>query len=177
MTAAAEFIAQLQSERRGGNVSGETEQHLKHEFRKLGRNASDLILSAAVGSEISRLEREAATLRKLRETLFGAPQMITEALGSLATARPVSWRSGSLWRRLSQEVRIRGAGTLSNRGVQTLVLVVSPAKLSTVRQQDLPCPYGAADVASYRRVRLETSSKISYLLACRILGQCDVTHC
>ena len=50
MTAAAEFIAQLQSERRGGNVSGETEQHLKHEFRKLGRDASDLILSAAVGS-------------------------------------------------------------------------------------------------------------------------------
>ena len=73
MTAAAEFIAQLQSERRGGNVSGETEQHLKHEFRKLGRDASDLILSAAVGSEINRLEREAATLRKLRETLFGAP--------------------------------------------------------------------------------------------------------
>ena len=73
MKAAAEFIAQLQSERRRGNVSGETEQHLKHEFRKLGRNASDLILSAAVGSEINRLEREAATLRKLRETLFGAP--------------------------------------------------------------------------------------------------------
>src|SRR5579862_7264340 len=67
MTAAAEFIAQLQSERRGGHVSGETEQHLKHEFRKLGGNASDLILSAAVGSEINRLEREAATLRKLRE--------------------------------------------------------------------------------------------------------------
>jgi hypothetical protein len=48
-------------------------KHLKHEFRKLGRDASDLILSAAVGSEINRLEREAATLRKLRETLFGAP--------------------------------------------------------------------------------------------------------
>lgn len=71
MTAAAEFIAQLQSKRRGGNVSSETEQHLKHEFRKLGRDASDLILSAAVGSEIDRLEREAATLRKLRETIFG----------------------------------------------------------------------------------------------------------
>ena len=42
-----------------------------HEFRKLSRDASDLILSAAVGSEINRLEREAATLRKLRETLFG----------------------------------------------------------------------------------------------------------
>ena len=71
MTAAAEFIAQLQSERRGGNISGETEQHLKHEFRKLGRDVSDLILSAAIGSEITRLEREAATLRRLREMLFG----------------------------------------------------------------------------------------------------------
>ena len=71
MTAAAEFIAQLQSERRGGNVSGETEQHLKHEFRKLGRDASDLILSGAIGAEIDRLEREAAILRRLREMLFG----------------------------------------------------------------------------------------------------------
>ena len=57
MTAATEFIAQLQSERRGGNVSSETEQHLKHEFRKLGRDASDLILSGAIGAEIDRLER------------------------------------------------------------------------------------------------------------------------
>jgi hypothetical protein len=71
MTAAAEFIAQLQSERRGGNVSGETEQHLKHEFRKLGRDASDLMLSAAIGSEIDRLEREAATLRSLLRAVFG----------------------------------------------------------------------------------------------------------
>jgi hypothetical protein len=71
MKGAAEFIARLQSERRGGNVSSETEQHLKHEFRKLSRDASDLILSAAVDPEIDRLEREAATLRKLRETLFG----------------------------------------------------------------------------------------------------------
>jgi hypothetical protein len=71
MTAAAEFIAQLQSERRGGKVSGETEQHLKHEFRKLGRDASDPMLSAAIGSEIDRLEREAATLRSLRSAVFG----------------------------------------------------------------------------------------------------------
>ena len=71
MTAASEFIAQLQSERRGGNVSGETDQHLKHEFRKLGRDASHLILSTAIGSEIDRLEREAATLRRLRNTVFG----------------------------------------------------------------------------------------------------------
>jgi hypothetical protein len=71
MTAAGEFIAQLQKERRGGNISGETEQHLKHEFRKLGRNASDSILAAAIGSEIDRLEREATTLRNLRAALFG----------------------------------------------------------------------------------------------------------
>jgi hypothetical protein len=72
MTAAADFIAQLQQERRGGNVSGETEQHLKHEFRKLGRDASVPILSAAIGSEIDRLEREAETLRRLRDTVLGA---------------------------------------------------------------------------------------------------------
>jgi hypothetical protein len=71
MTAAVEFIAQLQQERRAGNVSNETEQHLKHEFRKLGRDASDPILSAAIGSEIDRLEREADTLRNIRKTVFG----------------------------------------------------------------------------------------------------------
>jgi hypothetical protein len=70
MTAAAEFIAQLQRERRGGNVSGETEQHLKHEFRKLGRDASVRTLSAAIGAEIDRLEREAQTLRRLRDIVF-----------------------------------------------------------------------------------------------------------
>ena len=41
-----------------GNVSSETEQHLKHEFRTLGRDASDAALAAAVGSEIDRLSRE-----------------------------------------------------------------------------------------------------------------------
>jgi hypothetical protein len=35
------------------------------------RNASDLTLSAAIGAEIDRLSREAATLRKLRDNLFG----------------------------------------------------------------------------------------------------------
>jgi hypothetical protein len=55
MTTAAEFIARLQSERREGDVSCETQEHLKHEFRKLGRDASDPMLSAAIGSEITRL--------------------------------------------------------------------------------------------------------------------------
>jgi hypothetical protein len=71
MSTAGQFIAELQRELRSGNVSSATEQHLKHEFRALGRDASDLALSAAVGSEINRLNNEAATLGKLRATLFG----------------------------------------------------------------------------------------------------------
>lgn len=71
MSIAGQFIAELQRERRNGNVSAETEQHLKHEFRKLGWDASDLTLAAAIGEEIDRLNREAATLRKLHAALFG----------------------------------------------------------------------------------------------------------
>jgi hypothetical protein len=71
MSTANQFIAELQRERRCGKVSSETEQHLKHEFRTLGRDAPDSTLAAAVGAEIDRLTREAATLRKLRDTLFG----------------------------------------------------------------------------------------------------------
>jgi hypothetical protein len=65
MTIAANFIADLQAERKIGNVSYETEQHLKHEFRKLGRNASGPMLAAAVEAEIERLETQAVTLRRL----------------------------------------------------------------------------------------------------------------
>jgi hypothetical protein len=65
MRTAGEFISELQRERRNGNVSSETEQRLKHEFSKLGWDASDATLAAAIGSEIDRLDREAATLRKL----------------------------------------------------------------------------------------------------------------
>ena len=71
MTIAGQFVAELQRERRSGNVSLETEQHLKHEFRKLGWDASDPTLAAAIGAEIDRLSGEAATLRKLRVALFG----------------------------------------------------------------------------------------------------------
>jgi hypothetical protein len=70
MTTAAQFIAELQKERRSGNVSSETEQHLKHEFRSLGRNAMDAAFATAIGLEVDRLEREAATLRRLRTELF-----------------------------------------------------------------------------------------------------------
>jgi hypothetical protein len=70
MTMAEQFISALQSERRFGNVSSETEQHFKSEFRHLGRYASAVTLTAAVEAEIIRLERQAATLRRLRESLL-----------------------------------------------------------------------------------------------------------
>ena len=56
MTAAGQFIAELHQERRRGKVSSETELHLKH---------------VAVGEEIDRLDREAATLRKLCAAMVG----------------------------------------------------------------------------------------------------------
>jgi len=57
MSIAGKFITTLQQEQRIGNVSSESEQHLKHEFRKLGGpNASSAILAAAVDAEIDRLE-------------------------------------------------------------------------------------------------------------------------
>jgi hypothetical protein len=71
MTIAGKFITDLQREQKIGNVSSETEQHLKHEFRGLGRNASGPMLAAAVEAEIDRLERQAATLRRLCTGLLG----------------------------------------------------------------------------------------------------------
>jgi len=64
------IISDLQREQKVGNVSSETEQHHKHEFRRLGSDASDSMLAAAVEAEIVRLERQAVTLRRLRETLL-----------------------------------------------------------------------------------------------------------
>jgi hypothetical protein len=72
MSIAGQFITALQREQRIGEVSSETEQHLKHEFRKLGGgNASNSVLAVAVDAEIDRLERQAATLRCLRKGLLG----------------------------------------------------------------------------------------------------------
>jgi hypothetical protein len=68
---AGQFIDDLQRERRCGHVSLETEQHPKHEFRKLGRDASGSRLAAAIRDEIDRLDREVATLRKLYAARFG----------------------------------------------------------------------------------------------------------
>ena len=70
MTTAGQFITALQAEQNIGNVSSETEQHLKHEFRKLGGDASQTMLAAAVATEINRLEQQAVTLRRLRESLL-----------------------------------------------------------------------------------------------------------
>ena len=72
MTIARKFIADLQAERRIGNVAYDTEQHLKHEFRHLGPDASPLALAAAVAAEIDRLEHQATTLRRLRDALVSA---------------------------------------------------------------------------------------------------------
>jgi hypothetical protein len=72
MTIAGNFITALQREQRIGNVSSETEQHLKHEFRKLGgADATNGVLAVAVDAEINRLERQAETLRRLGEALLG----------------------------------------------------------------------------------------------------------
>jgi hypothetical protein len=73
MTIAGQFITDLQAEQKFGNVSAETEQHLKHEFRKLGKDASNVILAAAVEAEVNRLERQAATLRGLCGALLRIP--------------------------------------------------------------------------------------------------------
>ena len=70
LTAAGQFIADLQKERRIGNVCSETEQRLKDAFRMLGWDAPDSALKAAIDSEIDRAEREAATLRQMRAGLF-----------------------------------------------------------------------------------------------------------
>jgi hypothetical protein len=71
MTIAGNFITALQQEQRIDNVSAETEQHLKHEFRKLGgSDAFPDMLTAAVDAEIDRLEHQAAALRRLRESLL-----------------------------------------------------------------------------------------------------------
>jgi hypothetical protein len=70
MSIAGQFITDLQHEQKIGNVSSETEQHLKHEFRKLGSDASGSMLAAAVEAEIERLERQAVTLQRLRQTLL-----------------------------------------------------------------------------------------------------------
>ena len=65
MTVAGDFITSLQDEQKKGNVSSETEQLLKHEFRKLGSDASRTMLAAVEDAEIDLMERRAAILRRL----------------------------------------------------------------------------------------------------------------
>jgi hypothetical protein len=70
-TAAGYFISLLAKERQAGIVTTETEQHLKHDFRKLSWRADDAVLAASVSTQIERLEKEAVALRKLRALCFG----------------------------------------------------------------------------------------------------------
>jgi hypothetical protein len=71
MNTTGQFIVELQRERRMGNVSSETEQHLKHEFRTTWPRRIGLGAGGGGGLEIDRLSREAETLRKLRAILLG----------------------------------------------------------------------------------------------------------
>jgi hypothetical protein len=72
VTTAGTLTAALGAERRKGNLSAETEQHLRHEVRRCGWQSGDSALVEPVSQEIERLEREAATLRRLRMEIFGA---------------------------------------------------------------------------------------------------------
>ena len=70
MAAARKFIADLEMERSAGDASAETEQRLRHEFRRHGWRGTGPTLAAAVNAEIERLERQTATLRRLREGIL-----------------------------------------------------------------------------------------------------------
>jgi hypothetical protein len=100
MTIAGNFITDLQREQKVGHVSSETEQHLKHEFRKLGRAASGPTLAAVVEAEIDRLERQAAApVKHLDETGFrigGKTQWLHIASTILLTFYRISPKRGSL---------------------------------------------------------------------------------
>ena len=54
-----------------GTVSRETEHHLRYELHSVGWHAADEALVEPINREIERLERQAATLRKLRDAVFG----------------------------------------------------------------------------------------------------------
>ncbi len=70
-TTAGALTAALRSEREKGNLSAETDHHLRHELRRRGWGAPDAVLMEPISLEIDRLEREAATLRGLRSAIFG----------------------------------------------------------------------------------------------------------
>jgi hypothetical protein len=70
-TTAGALTFALRAERQNGNLSAETEAHLRHELRRRGWESDDASLVEPITQEIDRLEREAATLRKLRATMFG----------------------------------------------------------------------------------------------------------
>jgi hypothetical protein len=70
-TAAGALTAALRSGHKKGTLSSGTESPLRHEFRRRGWGSADVLLAAPLTLEITWLEREATTLRRLRDTLFG----------------------------------------------------------------------------------------------------------
>jgi hypothetical protein len=70
-TTAGALTFALRAERQKGNLSAETEAHLRHELRRRGWHSDEARMVEPITLEIERLEREAATLRKLRATMFG----------------------------------------------------------------------------------------------------------
>lgn len=65
------FVASLKREMRVGQVTAQTEHHLRREFSQIGWNRDDTLHAAKVDEEIRRLEAEVRVLRTLREQAFG----------------------------------------------------------------------------------------------------------
>jgi hypothetical protein len=65
------FVAAVKEQMRLGNVTASTEHHLRREFQGVGWDREEALHAAKVDFEIGRLEREAQTLRVLRNTWFG----------------------------------------------------------------------------------------------------------
>ena len=67
------FVAAVKEQMRLGNVTANTEHHLRREFSQLGWDRDHSFHAAKVDLEIGRLEKEAETLRTLRKAWFGEP--------------------------------------------------------------------------------------------------------
>jgi len=67
------FVSAVKEQMRLGNVTANTEHHLRREFSQLGWDRDHAFHAAKVDQEVGRLEREAETLRALRAAWFGEP--------------------------------------------------------------------------------------------------------
>jgi hypothetical protein len=68
MSSVAAIVHTLAVELRQGNISLESAQHLRHELWRAGREVSQAVVGALFEDEAARLEREAAVLRRLKNT-------------------------------------------------------------------------------------------------------------